>query len=747
MSFMVSLILALTIGLAAFAAEAADPVPCPPKRALLTMPEIKSQNGRLEGTIVLSDEERPVPGKDPGPCEKPSLRFFKGFSAADPTRPWPSGDPIPGPTLRARVGDLVQLAFFNQVNPNLFPLSADHGEPGTTDACDKGRAKRLNTPDFVEIYPRNDRYPNCLHGSSTVNIHFHGTHTTPSTTGDNVLLFIRPALRKPSGLDPPDDLVKQQFAEFFKWCETNGSPQRWEQLPVKWRETQKRLLDEYDRTTPFRGGPATLPPEMQLLRKNEERLASGQWPQYSIGAFPYCFRLPTFDPAKVKMGQAPGTHWYHGHKHGSTALNVANGMTGAFVIEGEYDDALRAFYQQTPQHRNWGLQEHVLVIQQLQSGLNLLSRGDRFKGRPPLSVNGRLNPVVTMKPNQVQLWRIVNGAPRTFVRFTKPEPGRRIAQLAWRQIAQDGVQFTWANYERVGTVNAPFMLATANRADLLVKAPARAGTYTVKVLQTVRDLPGDGDDGVVDLLTVQVNADERKIDPPMDFIAKEQDFPKFPAFLGDITERISTKRDLTFDTTPVAGRDLVGQNFVSPEDTAAGRGKMPRHEINGKLFHEFNDDVDQLIPLDSVEEWTLFNRTPNIAHSFHIHINPFQVVEVFQPNSPDCSVDPLQPSTWKPCKKLEPPYVWRDVFAIPTARQEPIGVCTELAQCPAEIRPFTTCTNGTCTVTIPGYFKMRSRFVDFTGQYVFHCHILAHEDRGMMQLVEVIPRRTSPEHH
>jgi len=32
---------------------------------------------------------------------------------------------------------------------------------------------------------------------------------------------------------------------------------------------------------------------------------------------------------------------------------------------------------------------------------------------------------------------------------------------------------------------------------------------------------------------------------------------------------------------------------------------------------------------------------------------------------------------------------------------------------------------------------MRSRFVDFAGQYVLHCHILAHEDRGMMAIVQV----------
>jgi hypothetical protein len=53
----------------------------------------------------------------------------------------------------------------------------------------------------------------------------------------------------------------------------------------------------------------------------------------------------------------------------------------------------------------------------------------------------------------------------------------------------------------------------------------------------------------------------------------------------------------------------------------------------------------------------------------------------------------------------------------------------------------------TCTETIPGYFKMRSRFVDFTGTYVLHCHILIHEDRGMMQLVEVVPDKPPYVHH
>ena len=86
----------------------------------------------------------------------------------------------------------------------------------------------------------------------------------------------------------------------------------------------------------------------------------------------------------------------------------------------------------------------------------------------------------------------------------------------------------------------------------------------------------------------------------------------------------------------------------------------------------------------------------------HFHVNPFQIVEVFDPKKMS------QP------QKLSPPYVWWDTFAIP---------------------PRATADGPV------GYFKMRSRFADFTGKFVIHCHILGHEDRGMMQVVEVIPKR------
>ena len=740
---------------------------CAPARPLLTIPEITrtgnpGQPGLLQGTIVLSDEQRSLAGGSNGtPCDYPQLRYFKGVGTTPP--PGSAGDPLPGPTLRARVGDLVQLAFLNQVNVSKFPNTLDQDLQGKTAGCDEARAQRQKDPSVsVQIYPRNDKYPDCLHGSSTANLHFHGTHTTPSTTGDNVLLYIRPALRNGNALEPSDDFVKKQFTDFFKWCEANGSPTSWTQMPVDWQNKQEELLKRYDDTAPYRGERGKLPDNMRIWPVNSDQLAKGLWPQYSIGAFPHCFRLPTYDPAKVKMGQAPGTHWYHAHKHGSTALNVGNGMTGAFVIEGDYDDVLRNYYKATPQHKNWGLEEHVLVIQQLSSGLNLMSAANI--GNPaPLSVNGRLAPIVTMRPNQVALWRIVNGNQRSFVQFRGDAPqqaSKSTARVSWRQTAQDGVQFAPENYTLVGTANASFNLAAANRGDLLVQAPATDGDYNIPVMATVNDLPDTDPSPITTLLTVRVRRDPaRTIDPPMPFM-DEKDFPRMPPFLKDIDEPILKARFLTFDTKPFSDRSHVS-NAQVPK-----KGVMPTHEINNKLYSD--QTVDQTMILDTTELWKVSNKTANIAHPFHIHINPFQIVELFQPNSKEatdpnnpCYADPLRPETWKACRPLPQPYVWWDTFAIPTARQEVLP-CQKVDECePKTIRPHVMCMKfpvpkkdksgvdyiHQCRVTIPGYFKFKSRFVDFTGQYVLHCHILAHEDRGMMELVQVIPKPKSPYSH
>jgi FtsP/CotA-like multicopper oxidase with cupredoxin domain len=454
------------------------------------------------------------------------------------------------------------------------------------------------------------------------------------------------------------------------------------------------------------------------------------------------------------MGQAPGTQWYHAHKHGSTALNVANGMTGAFIIEGQYDDDLKKFYGSK-------LHEQVLVLQQLSSTpfpvLDPSHTGGPGAARPPISVNGRRQPIVTMQPGEVQMWRIVNGDFRDAVQFVSftPEGSTQACNQSgsqavvtpcvnWRQIAQDGVQFDFTNYQSLGSPNNPLNLSPANRADLLVKAPSQPGTYILQAsantglpLQTCSSSSPAGCQAAPDasysfaLLTVKVTGDP--ITPAMDFIQNQSDFPQFPNFLSDIPDNtIFTRRTLVF-----------------------GAGNTT---IDGKRFDP--NKVNQAMLLNTDEEWTVMNQANDKAHPFHIHINPFQITEIFEPNSQaattkgnPCYVDPNDPSTFKPCPSQQPqaPYVWWDTFGIPTGAQFDItSQCSnsnDVKTCPKKLQPYTACAQGTCTETIPGWFKMRSRFVDFTGQYVIHCHILIHEDRGMMQLVEVVTDKTLYTHH
>ena len=714
---------------------------------LLPIPEISSQNGRLRAEIKLTNGKRTLWGiKGDTRCLPQQVRVLTGHDLLKPGAndliPV-NGEPIPAPTLRVKVGDLIQIKFLNDIDTQSFAGSLDQAlsNQKNTTGCDEVYTEGK------QLYPgsgkNHDIFPNCLHGSSTSNIHFHGTHTTPNTTGDNVLLNVRPALRSPlyAVTGPSEADVNAAFDPIFSLCEKNGSPVGWDKtmVPDSWINLQQKLLVEYDAKTPSFGNPGPLPKDMQLWPVNKAQIESHLWPQYHVGAFPYCFRLA--DTARGNdMGQAPGTHWYHAHKHGSTALNVANGMEGALIIEGEYDAALRRFYNI---NNGPGLREQVLMIQQLSStpfpALNPLLNPRQPELRPVLSVNGRLDPVVKMRPGEVQLWRVVNGAFRDAVQLQSFEPK---GGLAWRQIAQDGVQFHPDNYQDLGTENRQINLAPANRADLLVKAPAAVGKYDLIAMPNVGLPQGDPDlptSKPIKLLTVSVEG--QPVEQQRGFITKES-FPKQPDFLHDIDPSPArVHRTLTF----------AGNHY-----------QIDNERFNGEKY-------SQIMALNSVEEWKIENQAPDKSHPFHIHINPFQVTEIFEPNdtttnttdpAKPCYVDPLKPETWKSCAAIPAPYVWWDTFGIPMAKTVKVtDACTSNGNtnkslCPAAIQPYVDdcpAPRGggpqVCTVTIPGYFKMRTKFADFPGTYVIHCHILIHEDRGMMQMVEVVPDHPPYKHH
>jgi FtsP/CotA-like multicopper oxidase with cupredoxin domain len=706
-------LVALAVVLQPLQAHASDGfVRCPEPGSLplYKIPEITRDPAKktLQAVLSVRDEERLVwfrsPENQPSNtsyCASQRLRFFTGAApgARPPSPPSAQGlpEPVPGPTLRARVGDRVNITFLNQVDVSNFGGSLDRGERGL--GCDQVKG----------VYPPpNLEFPNCFHGSSTANIHFHGFHVTPNTTGDNVLLMIRPSPRDKSGKPAvTEDSVRDVFKQIFAFKEP---PTRWEQLPRQWQKKQESLLKEYDRTAPYKGQ-SGLPQEAQLWPQDKLQIDHGQWLQYHIGAYPYLFTIPEYkngEPGTVRAGQAPGTHWYHAHKHGSTALNVANGMAGVFIIEGEYDDRLRAFYAP-----KGGLTEQVLVIQQIGVTSSLIAAPGPT--RPFLSINGRRQPILEMKPGEVQLWRIVNTAWVSGVQFVDPKLYDPKNTMEWRQTARDGIQLSPKNYARDTNRNPQFLLSPGNRADLLVKAPTAPGDYVLRYADTLTSSATttfNKDDPLnsPNLLTIRVSAGP-SVDMPF---PGEQDFPPLPSFLADIdpaTIRIS--REVVFNTKVIPNTNLADD------------------EIDGETFKD--QTISQSMLLGTAETWKILNQTTlfMIAHPFHIHVNPFQVIEVFDPNDPNeqkpgC-YNPADASTWKSCQPpLEPPYIWRDTIALPGARQVTL--------------------NGK-DVVVPGYVKMRTRFDDFPGQFVLHCHILVHEDQGMMQLIQVVPNQTRMRHH
>lgn len=694
--------------------------PNPPTPTLVPVREIGSKGtGKLQAVIKVVNGNRNVPGSS-----KPlMLRHYAGYTPDNLTKPvWPTtSNAGPGPTLRCEVGDSVQITLLNQVNVAVFQGSLYSGEKGTATGCDEVTRVDPNNPANTNFYPANDKFPNCFHASSSANLHFHGTHVTPSTTGDNVLVSIQPDSNQTA------DDVKRIQGWFQKYVfdkgeavkDWNGMPQEWKDYqmglwPDAWKKGRKDsnqdfskgLIGLYDNTAPYTGpganpsghglpGPPKYPKELRLWPKDKDAIDKGRWPQYFVGSYPICFRIPRYvppcDPNNpdinnpcMRMGQAPGTHWYHSHKHGSTSVNLFNGLAGALIIEDNsptgYDGVLKAFYTK----QNQKLDQVVLVFQQITDTINMLVGGSPTA--PPTLVNGQRTPTIEMRPGQVLLWRMINATVSTFLR-AQFQPCSGGAPLQCVQTAQDGVQFSQTNYKTQplgnkgqNPITGP--MAPANRIDLLVQAPTTKGLHVMQIPGTTP----------VPILFVNVTNDP--VTPQMQF-PPDSAFPVLPHFLDDIPANVPKRPPIRYGSVKL--------------DAATGRTAR-QFMIDNRQF--VDGHIDQVMTLDTAEEWTIINEDlTGIAHPFHIHINPFQVSEVYDPN---VSAQPI---------KLDKDLIWWDAFAIPAGKKAGGNVIPD--------------PNDKNKALDPGYFKMRTRFVDFTGLYVQHCHILAHEDRGMMQLLQV----------
>ena len=173
--------------------------------------------------------------------------------------------------------------------------------------------------------------------------------------------------------------------------------------------------------------------------------------------------------------------------------------------------------------------------------------------------------------------------------------------------------------------------------------------------------------------------------PNMQFSLPEQHKTNIDA------SEITKSRVVTFDIT--------GDTTVLP---------FPQFKVNGVPFKL--DRIMYDLELDGhSEEWILISTT-NVAHPFHLHVLPFQVMSVFSGYNGTTNTQ-----TVRTMEEIGPYPQWRDTVIVPPYGQVRIWIRFE----PAPL-------------------------VDLNGKSVFHCHMLAHEDTGMITAIRFNDPLTNP---
>ncbi|MEZ5317948.1 MAG: multicopper oxidase domain-containing protein [Vicinamibacterales bacterium] len=297
----------------------------------------------------------------------------------------------PGPTIRMRGDETLRLILRNLMprNTSVVPAGAApdpfelppealaaafctmakaHGLPCTDDLTTAQILDRFG--DFFQQIPAPlvdtfclDVPPNSPAGSHTTNLHTHGLHTGPGrnrngTWGDDVMLRVLPRGDWDARQQAPDPACRR------------------------------------------------LHPHEQLGQVDYEHALGGVQRASRAGAPP--------------QPHPPGTHWYHPHAHGATHDQVASGMAGFLIVEGDVDAAINTAMTGEPRPDPTrptgahGYRERLMLIQRVEvSSVDFDAGPRRMQARvpPPTAVNGGFAPTVMhLRPGAVERWRVLNAS-------------------------------------------------------------------------------------------------------------------------------------------------------------------------------------------------------------------------------------------------------------------------------------------------------------------------------------------------
>jgi FtsP/CotA-like multicopper oxidase with cupredoxin domain len=478
-------------------------------------------------------------------------------------------------------------------------------------------------------------------------------------------------------------------------------------------------------------------------------------------SFQYEYNIPGDHPA--------GTFWYHTHRHGSTALQVSSGMAGALIIRGDR--------QPTPTTTGdldtllAGFPERVMVFQQIQyfcrgadgnikrvgkDGPYICDPGDvggiegdnvyeeAFSpGEWPASgrytsINGVVLPTFKAVQGQIERWRMIHAGVRDTIslRIVKMKPSAQLAatlsQAQAQAFIQDSCNDSGISYFKVAADG--LTLAQAQGSNLSVFQPGyrwdaltvfpEAGRYCLIDASSPASGSVNGDNpnpSLLGFVDVEPGADVPNlttyvVDALVAAANAEMPADVAPAVLADLKDGLKLSKFVPHPD--IAESEVTGQQeltfFI---DTSTDDTKFEVSNTLDEAQAEPYDPtrLDRALKLGGVDEWTM--QSHFVSHPFHIHVNPFQVVSIHDPNGKDVSVlGAIDDDGGTSDGKIDPQYsglkgVWKDTLWIKGLRPKFPGLYT---------------------------IKVRTRYQRYIGEFVIHCHILDHEDGGMMQNVAVV---------
>lgn len=394
--------------------------------------------------------------------------------------------------------------------------------------------------------------------------------------------------------------------------------------------------------------------------------------------FTYTIQIPANEP--------PGLYWYHPHVHGTSSFSVQHGASGAIIVEGI----------ENIQPAVAGLPQRLLVIrdQQLPSGDAPRAPKRKKSNRPdappqpswdvsvnyvPILYSDYLPASIHMKENSREFWRVANASANTILDLEVLYEDRpQLLQV----VGLDGVPTGSQDGKAQGSIVSVrhILLPPAGRAEFIVTAPNHKTGRAQLVTLGIEGGPDSDSNPARPLAQIHVI----RTAPNLPRVPERSGPPPAQRFADLQRAHVTATRQLYFSEHLAAGKGPdVPTNFYITVDGQA------------ETLFDPNNPPAITTNRGAVEDWRIENRTAEV-HEFHMHQIHFLLEQV---NGVKVEPDARQ---------------FYDTYQVPYW-------------------------------TGSGRFPSIKVRMDFrgavVGDFVYHCHILEHEDGGMMAIIRVLPAK------